>query len=377
MIDYEILRIIWWALLGILLIGFAVMDGFDLGVAILHPWVSKNDEQRRVVLNTVGPVWEGNQVWLILGAGAIFAAWPTIYAVAFSGFYLAMLLVLAALIIRPVAFKYRSKIKNPSWRTTWDYLLSGSGFVASLVFGVAMGNVLQGAPFYFDSDLRIFYSGTFWQLLDPFSVLCGLLSVSMMILHGGLFLAIKSPKPIEDRAIKYSRIGALLTIVFFAIGGFWIAKGIGGYIVQSAIDMNGPSNPLHKTVSMEVGAWLNNYHTLPLLWLVPGLGFVSALLAALLAKRVTKLAFIFSSLCIISIITTVGISMFPFILPSSSNPNMSLLVWDASSSKTTLGIMLFATAVFLPIILGYTTWVFRVLRGKVTQQSLSKETNAY
>ena len=157
--SYEILRLIWWALLGILLIGVAVMDGFDLGTAILLPFVGKTDVERRVVINTVGPVWEGNQVWLILGGGAIFAAWPPLYAVAFSGFYLAMFLVLCALILRPAGFKYRSKLTDPTWREVWDWALFVGGLVPALIFGVAFGNVLQGVPFRFDETMRMTYEG--------------------------------------------------------------------------------------------------------------------------------------------------------------------------------------------------------------------------
>ncbi len=185
LIDYETLRVIWWGLLGVLLIGFAVTDGFDLGTGTLLPFVAKTDTERRVVINAVGPVWEGNQVWLIVGGGAIFAAWPPLYAVSFSGFYLAMFAVVFALILRPVAFKYRSKRENPAWRTSWDWALFIGGFVPALIFGVAVGNVLQGVPFRLENDLRIFYEGTtLFELLNPFALLCGLLSVAMLIMHG-------------------------------------------------------------------------------------------------------------------------------------------------------------------------------------------------
>ncbi|MGH7225237.1 MAG: cytochrome d ubiquinol oxidase subunit II, partial [Gemmataceae bacterium] len=180
MLAYENLRLIWWALLGTLLIGFAVTDGFDLGVATLLPFVARTDVERRVAINMVGPVWEGNQVWIILGGGAIFAAWPPLYAVAFSGFYLAMFLVLCALILRPVAFKFRSKVANPTWRSIWDWALFIGGLVPSLIFGVAFGNVIQGVPFRFDDTLRMTYEGTLVGLLNPFALLCGLVSVSML-----------------------------------------------------------------------------------------------------------------------------------------------------------------------------------------------------
>jgi len=173
-LDYETLRLIWWALLGILLIGFAVMGGMDLGMGTLLPFVARTDEERRVVLNLSGPTWEGNQVWLVLGGGAIFAAWPAIYAASFSGFYLAMIAILLALILRPVGFKFRGKIADPRWRTAWDWALFVGGFVPSLIFGVAVGNLFLGVPYQLDDTLRASYQGNFFGLLTPFALLTGL-----------------------------------------------------------------------------------------------------------------------------------------------------------------------------------------------------------
>ncbi len=188
MISYETLRLIWWLLIGILLVGFAITDGFDLGTGILLPFAGKTDLERRVIINSIGPVWEGNQVWLILGGGAIFAAWPQLYAVSFSGFYLAMFVILVALIVRPVAFKFRSKREDPRWRARWDAALFVGGFVPALICGVAIGNVLQGVPFRFSPDMHIFYDGTFFALLNPFALLCGLVSVAMLVMHGATWL---------------------------------------------------------------------------------------------------------------------------------------------------------------------------------------------
>src|SRR5215467_1833144 len=190
-LDYETLRIIWWALLGILLIGFAIADGFDLGTAILQPFIARTDIERRVLINSVGPVWEGNQVWFILAGGASFAAWPPLYAAAFSGFYLAMFVVLFALILRPVAFKFRGKLDNPAWRTIWDWALFIGGLVPAPIFGVAFGNVLQGVPFRLDDDLRAIYSGGFIDLLNPFALLCGLVSIAMLTTHGAVYVWMK------------------------------------------------------------------------------------------------------------------------------------------------------------------------------------------
>lgn len=376
MIDYPTLRVIWWILLGTLLIGFAVMDGFDLGIGMLLQFVARNNNERRVTLNTIGPVWEGNQIWLVLGAGAIFAAWPTLYAVSFSGFYLAMLAVLAALIIRPVGFKYRSKVDNSNWRMIWDLALFISGFVPALVFGVALGNVLQGVPFYFDPMMRAFYSGTLLELLNPFALLCGMVSVFMLVMHGGIFLSIKTTGVIQKRAISAAILSGIITLVLFAVAGFYVIYYLHGYILTSALAHDGPSNPLYKQVISQTGAWVNNFNTYPKLLAVEICGFVGIILAIIfLSVNWMRIAWIASAIGIAGIIATVGVSMFPFILPSSSNPNMSLTVWDASSSQLTLFIMLIATVIFLPIILLYTSWVYRVMRGKVTEDYIQQNQN--
>lgn len=372
LIDYETLRIIWWLLLGVLLIGFAVTDGFDLGVGTLLPFVAKTDTERRIAINSIGPTWEGNQVWLILGGGAIFAAWPPLYAVSFSGFYLAMFAILFALILRPVAFKYRSKRESARWKASWDWALFIGGFVPSLIFGVAVGNVLQGVPFRFDDDMRIYYEGSFFALLNPYALLCGLLSVAMLVMHGAAWLQVKTDGIVAERARRYGSLAAVAVIVLFALGGLFLWIGIDGYRISSAIDAAGPSNPLLKTVEHSPGAWLVNYGTHPWMIIAPVLGFVgaaAALLAMLARREVTVL--LFSKLAILGIISTVGLSMFPFILPSSLDLRSSLTVWDASSSHLTLFIMLVVTAIFLPIILAYTAWVYRVLWGKVDEKTVN------
>src|ERR1019366_8016370 len=228
MSEYMILRLIWWAVLGVLLIGIAVMDGFDLGTAILLPVIGRTDMDRRIMINTVGPVWEGNQVWLILGGGAIFAAWPALYAVAFSGFYLAMLLLLCALILRPVGFKFRSKLEGTHWRAVWDTALFVGGLVPALVFGVAFGNVLQGVPFRFDDTLRMTYTGTLWGLFNPCALLCGLVSVSMLTMHGAVWLACKTEGAVRERAQRAGVVAAFLLVVLFILGGIWAAQ-LDGY----------------------------------------------------------------------------------------------------------------------------------------------------
>jgi len=376
MLDYEALRLIWWALLGILLIGFAVMDGFDLGVATLLPFVARTDGERRIAINAVGPVWEGNQVWLILGAGAIFAAWPPLYAVAFSGFYLAMFLVLCALILRPVGFKFRSKIDNPTWRSVWDWALFVGGLVPTLVFGVAFGNMLEGAPFRFDDTLRMTYEGNLFGLLNPFALLSGLVSVAMLTMHGGAYLALKAEGPVSGRAASAARFAGLALIVLFALAGVWVAFGLNGYVISTAMPHGGPSNPLLKLVTRAPGAWLDNYRLYPWTIAAPILAFAGAALTILLSgARRDGLALVASALAVAGVIATAGLSAFPFLLPSSLDPNASLTVWDASSSRLTLLIMLGVTLIFLPIVLVYTAWVYRVLRGRVTADYVARNSS--
>lgn len=367
-IDYETLRVIWWALMGVLLIGFALTDGFDLGVAALLPFVARGDEERRLVINSIGATWEGNQVWFILGGGAIFAAWPFVYAVSFSGFYLAMFLVLAALILRPVGFKYRSKKPDPAWRARWDWALFVGGFVPALVFGVAVGNVLTGIPFRLDSDLRAFYEGSLLGLFHPFSLAAGLLSVAMLVLHGASWLAIKIEHgPVHDRARRFGQIAALTSIVLFAAGGLMVATGGLGFRLSHGADPFAPSNPLLSGTVAAPGAWLDNYTAHRWMIMAPVLGFAGPVLGLLGIRSGREgLAFAGSSIGALGIIATVGLSMFPFILPSSIDPASSLTVWNASSSRVTLFIMLLVTLLFLPIVLAYTAWVYKVLFGRIT-----------
>ncbi|WP_337270096.1 cytochrome d ubiquinol oxidase subunit II [Oryzifoliimicrobium ureilyticus] len=372
--DYATLRLIWWVLLGVLLIGFAVMDGFDMGVGALLPFVAKTDMERRVAINTVGPVWEGNQVWFILGGGAIFAAWPALYALSFSGFYLAMFLVLFALILRPVGFKYRSKRESARWRSNWDLALFVGGAIPALIFGVAVGNALLGVPFHFTNDLRPIYEGNLFGLLNPAALFCGLVSLTMLLMHGAAWLAFKADGVVADRAALVGQKISVLAALLFALGGVLVKMGfLGGYEVTSDIVWDGPSNPVGKMVSANAGAWMQNFHHYPVLWIVPALGVILPLFVSVgFRMRKEGLTFIVSQLSVACIIGTVGLSMFPVLLPSSSNPGHSLMIFDASSSRATLRNMLVATVIFLPMILAYTAWVYRVLWGKVGEEDISK-----
>ncbi len=374
--DYYTLKIIWWLFIGVLLIGFAVMDGFDLGVGTLLPFVAKTDVQRRVLLNAIGPTWEGNQVWLITAAGAMFAAWPLVYAAAFSGFYWVTLLVLFALFFRPLGFEYRSKVQDPRWRTAWDWGLFVGGMVPALIFGVVFGNLLQGVPFHYDEFVRPFYTGSFFGLLNPFALLAGVVSLSMLVMHGAVYLQMRTEAELFNRAKKAVLLFGIIFIAAFALAGIWQAHGIEGFRIVSSPDPGTAFSPLAKTVEVSQGAWMENYANYPWMMLAPVLAFVGGILAIVLSRlNRPGIAFIFSGSALAGVILTAGFAMFPFVMPSTTNPNSSLTVFDATSSHRTLTVMFFAVIIFLPIVLAYTSWVYRVMRGKITEEKIREETH--
>jgi cytochrome bd ubiquinol oxidase subunit II len=377
LVDYATLRVLWWAILGVLLIGFAVMDGFDLGVGATFRFTGRTDAERRALLAGIEPVWEGNQVWFILGGGASFAAWPLLYATSFSGLYLAMFLLLVALILRPVGFVYRDKLPDARWRGLWDAALTLGGALPALLCGVAFGNLFLGIPFHFDALQRPIVGGSFFSLLHPFALLAGIVSLSMLVMHGNAYAALKAGEPMAGRARGLGRTAALVFLVAFIGAGFWV-HALDGFVLSSVVDHAGPSDPLGKTVTRASGAWLANFHAWPWLWAAP----VAAVMGAvgcywLLGARRAGAAFLASALTQAGTILTAGFALFPFVLPSSSDPGHSLTVWDASSSARALLLMLGAVVVFLPVILLYTGWVFRVMRGPVTLQSMHDHGSGY
>jgi cytochrome d ubiquinol oxidase subunit II len=369
MFDYEVLRFIWWALIGVLLIGFTVTDGFDMGVGILLPVIGKDDTERRIMINTIAPHWDGNQVWLVTAGGALFAAWPMVYAVSFSGFYVAMMLVLFALFLRPVGFDYRSKIEDPRWRKSWDRALFVGSFVPPLIIGVAFGNLLQGVPFNFDEYLRATYHGGLLGLLNPFGLLAGLVSVTMVIMQGSTWLQMKTDGELRVRSAKASQICGGLLVVLFGAAGVWLVNGIDGYVITSTLDLAGPSNPTTKTVAVEAGAWLTNYDKYPLTMLFPVLGLLMPILV-IFASRLNRsgFAFFFSSLVVASVILTCGAAMFPFVMPSSLEPNVSLTMWDATASQMSLKVMTVAAIIFVPTVLSYTIWTYYKMYGRLNRE---------
>ncbi|MGC9423637.1 cytochrome d ubiquinol oxidase subunit II [Vibrio sp.] len=376
MFDYEILRLIWWVLIGVLLVGFAITDGFDMGVGALVPVLGKNDAERRVMINSIAPHWDGNQVWLITAGGALFAAWPLVYATSFSGFYLAMIVTLAALWLRPIGLDYRSKIEDPKWRNTWDICISISGFVPPIIFGVAFGNLLQGVPFQLNELIMPSYHGSFFGLLNPFALVCGLVSLFMILMQGSAWLQMKTTGELHTRARATAQFSGLLTCLLFVAAGFWI-QNIDGYVVVSAIDGSAASNPLNKEVVREAGAWMHNFETYPILWLAPALGVFMPLLAVL-ASRFEKcaLAFLTSSLGNAGVIFTAGFAMFPFVMPSSLEPSHSLTMWDATSSELTLNVMTFIAFMMVPIILAYTAWSYYKMFGRLDNKYIEDNKNS-
>ncbi|MDD3763732.1 MAG: cytochrome d ubiquinol oxidase subunit II [Nevskiales bacterium] len=376
MFDYLTLKFAWWILVGVLLIGFTIMDGHDMGVGTLLPFLGRDDTDRRVMINTVAPHWDGNQVWFITAGGAIFAAWPFVYATAFSGLYWALLLVLFALFFRPVGFEYRSKLQDPRWRRLWDGGLVVGSAVPALVFGVAFGNLFLGVPFRFDDSLRAYYDGSFWALLNPFALLCGVVSLSAIALQGATFLSHRTDGQVQARAVRAVSISAVVMMAAFSVAGVVVWR-MHGYAVTQIPDIGSVLNPLMKTVAREPGAWLANYRQIPVLWLIPALAYVGAIAAILSARRGrTMTAFVASSLVCAAVILTAGVGLFPFVLPSSIEPSMSLTAWDAVSSRITLEVMLWVTLIFTPLMLAYTAWAYRVMGGKVTRAYIAENSKS-
>ncbi len=377
MFDYEVLKLVWWVLIGVLLIGFALTDGFDMGAMALMPFVGKTDNERRVAINTIAPHWDGNQVWFITAGGALFAAWPMVYATAFSGLYWAMLLVLFGLFCRPVGFDYRSKLENTRWRTTWDWALFVGGALPALLFGVAFGNLFLGLPFRLDPLMRSTYEGSFFELLHPFALLAGVVSLSMLCAHGGAWLMLRTDAALHERSRQATRWCALVYLAAFAGAGLWLASGIPGFsLVGGFANLGAALNPLHKQVALTNMGWLANYQQYPLTIIAPIMGILGGTLtlAAVQANR-SGLAFLGTSMAIIGTICTAGFALFPFVLPSSIDPASSLTLWDAVSSRKTLGIMFVVACIFVPIILAYTLWSYVRMWGRLTNKTI--EANPY
>jgi cytochrome d ubiquinol oxidase subunit II len=370
MFDYEMLRVIWWVLTGVVIIAFTLTSGFDFGIGALLPFVGRNDLERRAIINTIGGTWEGNQVWLVLLGGALFAVWPLVYATLFSGLYIAMLLVLFALLFRPAGFDYRSKVEDPRWRNAWDWGLFIGGAVPPILLGVLVGNLVQGLPFHFDNDLRPYYSGSFFGLLNPFALLCGVIGLLVCLFHGAIYLKLRTEGILRERARAVIAILGPLVVGGLAVTTLWIMFGRSLPEIATMPGTDAPSNPLAKTIT-DSHSWLDQFLRHPWMLAAPVVGFLALLLAWRLAlARSTGAAFVFSSLGISGMLLSLGFGLFPYLLISSTHPSHSLTIWDASSSRFTLALAFWITVVFLPIVLTYTRWVYKVLWGSVTPEKV-------
>jgi cytochrome bd ubiquinol oxidase subunit II len=327
------LNILWFVLVGILFVGFFILEGFDYGVGILLPFLGHNDDERRRIVNTIGPVWDGNEVWIITAGGAIFAAFPHWYATLFSGFYLALFLMLAALIVRGVAFEFRSKDEHPAWRATWDWMIFTGSFVPALLWGVALANMLKGVPI--DADKH--YVGGFFDLLGPYAIVAGLATLTVFTTHGAVFLNLKSVEPVRGRALAATkRVGPIATVLVFL---FVVTT----YLWTDAFTRLGV-NP----------------------GLVPIMSVGSILAAgALIHRSRMGWAFVMTCLTIALSTITIFIALYPRVMVSSLDPAWSLTIYNASSTPYTLKIMSVVALLCVPVVLAYQGWTYWVFRHRV------------
>ncbi len=333
------LQVTWFLLIGVLLTGYAILDGFDLGVGSLYIF-TKKDQHRRMLLNSVGPFWDGNEVWLLTGAGAIFAAFPHVYATVFSGFYLAMMLVLFALIFRAVSLEYRNKEDSSAWRKGWDLGFWLGSVLPALLLGVALGNILRGLPL----DSQMNFTGNFFTLLNPYALLIGLVGLGMFVTHGALFLCLRTDGELAQLAKAWAN------------RAWWF------YLIILMVT--------HVITVITQPHLLSNYMAVPVLWLIPVLGiFAVVMIKVFLAKARLGLAFVFSSLAIAFHMATSGAGLFPNMVPGLNDPDLSITISSASSSSLTLTVMLVMALVGMPFVLGYTIWVYRTFAGKVEADS--------
>lgn len=366
--EYDTLQLIWWVLVGVLLIGFALTNGLDMAVSTLLFKVGKTKAERNALVSTISPHWDGNQVWLITAGGAIFAAWPEVYAAAFSGLYFAMLLVLFAIWLRPLAFDYRNHSNDDLYVKRWDIALGIGSFIPMFIFGVAFGNLLQGLPFWVDTDARWHYEGYFLSallpLLNPFALLCGLVSVCMLITHGAMWIQLRTVDEIAIRARSVAKFSGLTTVVLFLLAGVW-SYTFDSLHVISLGDADSYNQILSKNVEVVENGLFKNYISYPIFVVFPVVAVIGMLLAAINSgKGNAKKGIIYTSLGIASTICTAACALFPIIMPSSKDPASSLTIYDATSSHFTLNVMLYAVIIFVPIALGYTIWAYAKMWNK-------------
>ncbi len=334
--SHELLQEVWYLIIGVLIVGYAILDGFDLGVGVISPFVAKDDKERRLILNAIGPFWDGNEVWLLTAGGALFAAFPHVYATVFSGFYLALMLVLFALIIRAVSFEFRTQIEDETWRKVWDWLFFVGSLLPALLTGVAIGNIMRGVPL----DAQMEFTGDFFTLLNPFSLLVGLCGLAMFVMQGAIYLSLKTQGEIAVRAKKWAKSGWVALVVLVVLT-----------TVVGAIDV--PDR-------------FDNFRARPLTWIVPILagGFLAATWFKLQQDE-TKSTFLFSSLSIAGLIGIFGVSNHPYMLPARNAVEHSLTIQSSSASQNTLTAMLVIALIGMPFVIAYTAYIYYIFRGKV------------
>jgi cytochrome d ubiquinol oxidase subunit II len=335
--SFEYLQTLWFILIAVLWIGFFFLEGFDYGVGILLPFLGREDQERREIINTIGPFWDGNEVWLITAGGAMFAAFPNWYATLFSGFYLALVVMLLALIARGVAFEFRSKDRRPAWRRTWDGMIFFGSLIPAILWGITMGNLIHGVPI----DGTMTYTGSFWNLLNPFALMCGLSSLLIFTMHGAIFLNLKTEDVIEARAMAAARQlwpYALASVIITAVVGFLTTNIFDRVMITNVV-----------------------------LMLITGAALLTA--GWFIFRRQSKRAFITTGILIGFSTITLFAGLFPRVMVSSLNPDWSLTIYNASSGSYTLKVMSVVALIFVPIVLLYQGWSYYVFRERIGRKS--------
>ncbi|CAG0942336.1 cytochrome bd ubiquinol oxidase subunit II [Anaerolineae bacterium] len=333
------LNTLWFILIAVLFAGFFFLEGFDYGVGILLPFLGKDDDERRVIINTIGPFWDGNEVWLLTAGGAIFAAFPNWYATMFSGFYLALVLMLVALILRGVAFEFRSKDPRPGWRNFWDWAICLGSFVPALLWGVAFGNILHGVPL----NAQMQYTGDFFTLLNPYALLTGVYGLALITLHGAIYLALKTDDVVSVRARRLARVLWLPAVVllFAALGVSYLVTDM-----YTKLGVNPGVIPILGGVGLISVIWFIRHDHLG--W-----------------------AFGMTAMTLITTVFTLFLTLYPRVLVSSVNTaDYSLTIYNASSSPYTLTVMAIIALIFVPIVVLYQGWTYYVFRQRITKKSL-------